>query len=135
MTNFWEKKLAGEPVNSTPILSRNLFDQYTPTVPASITVPASPAYQPSNVTAGSYCPSCHSDSYISRHTNGAALSCSACGYNPNFEHIGKSLAAMNIPVVDAQRAKQVPSAGFNMQGEFAKLNAQARINATSDLNN
>jgi ribosomal protein S27AE len=131
--SFWEAKLNGKQPAPIPPPTRELFQQYQPVLQQLEPIPSQvpvQQYKPSvRMTQGSSCPQCGSDTYM---THGSyAVTCGSCGYHPRFMQEGSGMRVPTDPKAKAQPARQVDSAGTNLRGQIAQMNANQHANITN----
>jgi hypothetical protein len=131
--SFWENKLNGKPPAATPPPQRGLYLQYQPVQEQLLVVPQQPTseeYKPSvRLTQGNICPQCSSDNYM--NYGSYAIACDTCGYHPRFQQEGSGVHVPKEPGKKAQPARQIDSAGTNLRGQIAQMNANQHSNITN----
>lgn len=127
--SFWANKLNGTPAAMTTAAPvRDLYGMYRPldtpeTAPAQDYAPSVP------MTAGSHCPECGTDNYMS---NGSyAITCPACGYHPRFKQSGSGIRVPTDPSNKATPARQLDAAGTNLKAQIAQMNANQHSNISN----
>ena len=139
--SFWNDKLNGAKPAPVVTTSRDLYGFYNTPAPMqqqqSIPQqqPVEEQYRPEvPLIQGGICPGCGSDRYppAERVMNGVRQGvCPECGYHPSFRqqgyghHIGKEQGVKATP------ARQLDSAGTNLNGQIAQMNANQHNNISN----